>query len=92
MCCAAANGERLSARDSSGEFFREFVEAPARFNAGKTGSPPREPWRGHKTCPAACFVPAESERAATEGSPRGTGREVAFSAKPKKDSRLHPLT
>ena len=32
--------------------------------------------RGHKTSPAACFEPAESERAATEGSPCGTGREV----------------
>ena len=31
---------------------------------------------GHKTGPAACFEPAESERAATGGSPGGTGREV----------------
>ena len=31
---------------------------------------------GHKTGPAACFEPVESERAATGGSPGGTGREV----------------
>ena len=35
---------------------------------------------GLKTCPAACFVPAESEPAATRGSPRGTGGEVGAAA------------
>jgi hypothetical protein len=36
-------GNRIAVRYGRGEFFWEFVEAPARFNARKTGEPPCEP-------------------------------------------------